>query len=156
VYFGFAGHYWYRFLDRRFPPSGRHFLLKKLLCEAAVGPPFAATVFFVVGRIESKPWRKSWEELRTNVVLLCLADWCFYIPLQSVNFLYLAPKYRILYVSSLVALVTGGASGLGRAVCRRLARNGASVVCLDLRQSEAEDSALGVQSVKGDVRREDD
>ncbi|CAG2183126.1 unnamed protein product, partial [Oppiella nova] len=99
VYFGFAGHYWYRFLDRRFPPSGRHFLLKKLLCEAAVGPPFAASVFFVVGRIESKPWRKSWEELRTNVVLLCLADWCVFIPLQSVNFLYLAPKYRILYVS---------------------------------------------------------
>ena len=31
-----------------------------------------------------------------------------------------------------VAIVTGGASGIGRATARRLAQEGASVVCADL------------------------
>ena len=44
-------------------------------------------------------------------------------------------------VSELVALVTGGASGLGRATAQRLVRNGARVVIADLPSSKGEDTA---------------
>jgi len=57
-----------------------------------------------------------------------------------------------------VALVTGGASGLGRAAARRLSQAGASVVLLDLPDSPGTDTAteLGdrVRFVPGDVTDE--
>ena len=44
-------------------------------------------------------------------------------------------------MSGLRAIVTGGASGLGRAVAARLARNGGSVVIADLPTSAGESVA---------------
>ena len=59
-----------------------------------------------------------------------------------------------------VALVTGGASGLGRAVVEELAGNGASVVICDLPSSDgkkvAEQLGSGVQFAPTDVTSESD
>jgi 2-keto-3-deoxy-L-fuconate dehydrogenase len=48
----------------------------------------------------------------------------------------------------LVALVTGGASGIGNAVAQRLTADGARVACLDLNEGQEIDGAI---YVKGDV-----
>jgi NAD(P)-dependent dehydrogenase (short-subunit alcohol dehydrogenase family) len=55
--------------------------------------------------------------------------------------------------SGRVALVTGGASGIGEAVTHRLLVEGASVACLDL---NAEAAPSGVLSIAGDVSRSTD
>ena len=44
-------------------------------------------------------------------------------------------------VSKAIALVTGGASGLGRATASRLAEQGASVIIADLPGSQGEEAA---------------
>jgi 2-dehydro-3-deoxy-L-rhamnonate dehydrogenase (NAD+) len=54
--------------------------------------------------------------------------------------------------SDRVALVTGGASGIGAAVARRLLGEGAKVAALDLNPAEAE----GVLALAGDVSRSAD
>jgi 3-oxoacyl-[acyl-carrier protein] reductase len=54
--------------------------------------------------------------------------------------------------SGRVALVTGGASGIGEAVVRRLLAEGARVATLDLSEARTED----VLGVAGDVSRSDD
>jgi NAD(P)-dependent dehydrogenase (short-subunit alcohol dehydrogenase family) len=47
------------------------------------------------------------------------------------------------------ALITGGGGGLGSAICRELARGGASVVVADLDQAKAKAVADGIQSAGG-------
>ena len=57
-----------------------------------------------------------------------------------------------------IAMVTGGASGLGEAVCRRLAASGARVVVVDLNEGMGEQvaSSVGGRFVRADVSSEVD
>ncbi len=57
-----------------------------------------------------------------------------------------------------VAIVTGGASGIGEALCRRFARDGARVVVVDLDGDGAERVASEIDGVamQADVSREED
>ena len=50
-----------------------------------------------------------------------------------------------------VALVTGGASGIGRAIVKRFAKSGAAVRILDLNQKEAEGLALEIAVAGGNA-----
>jgi NAD(P)-dependent dehydrogenase (short-subunit alcohol dehydrogenase family) len=51
-----------------------------------------------------------------------------------------------------VAIVTGGASGIGRAICERFARDGAKVVVADLDATMAADTAAGIEAQAGTAR----
>jgi NAD(P)-dependent dehydrogenase (short-subunit alcohol dehydrogenase family) len=47
-----------------------------------------------------------------------------------------------------VALVTGGASGIGRAIAERIAREGADVAVLDINEKSAEAVAAGIRACR--------
>lgn len=53
------------------------------------------------------------------------------------------------YFSNKTAIVTGGASGLGRALCEELGRRGATVVCVDIDQEGAEAVAASINRAGG-------
>lgn len=55
-----------------------------------------------------------------------------------------------------VILVTGGANGIGRAICESWAGTGASVVCMDVDDAAAESLPEGIDFVKGDTSVEED
>lgn len=54
--------------------------------------------------------------------------------------------------SGLVAVVTGGASGIGKAVAQRLGSRGATVAVLDLHPGDADPNAFAVETDVGDDR----
>ncbi|RPH79184.1 MAG: SDR family oxidoreductase [Planctomycetaceae bacterium] len=55
-----------------------------------------------------------------------------------------------------VVLVSGGASGIGHAICQAFVDSGASVVCLDICQPEIDSLTAEVAAVFGDTSREED
>jgi NAD(P)-dependent dehydrogenase (short-subunit alcohol dehydrogenase family) len=58
--------------------------------------------------------------------------------------------------SGRVVLVSGGANGIGRAVCEAFLASGAAVVCLDVDESSAESLPAGIDFVRGDTSVEED
>lgn len=72
VYFGSFGHFWYKFLDRKFPGIQSNQIMKKLSCEMAMGPPLVCGAFFVVGKIKGKSWDEIFHDLKLNFFIICL------------------------------------------------------------------------------------
>jgi NAD(P)-dependent dehydrogenase (short-subunit alcohol dehydrogenase family) len=55
-----------------------------------------------------------------------------------------------------VIIVTGGCSGIGRAICDNFARSGATVVCADVNTAAARDLPRGIEFRPCDTSRKDD
>ena len=70
---------------------------------------------------------------------------------QSVAWLQTQAKARGCVVTGSVAIVTGGAHGIGKAYCIGLAREGAKVVIADLDLAAAEDVAKIIEDTGGDA-----
>ena len=69
----------------------------------------------------------------------------------------LRPKGTVAYQNAgRVVLISGGASGIGRAICDAFVASGANVVCLDIDANAASALPDGVAFVKGDTSSEDD
>lgn len=103
-FMGYFGHFWYGYLDKSFPGRSSSAVIRKLLFEMVIGPPFAASMFLLVGTLEGKSLSKIWADTKDSLVYLVLADWGFYIPMQYFNFHYLKARYRVLYVA-LISIV---------------------------------------------------
>lgn len=69
--FGVLGHFWYTFLDSKFPGKAVKTVLKKLLLEMAVGPPIFGGFFLGIGYLEGKPVKDSLEEFKKNFWIIC-------------------------------------------------------------------------------------
>lgn len=46
------------------------------------------------------------------------------------------------YYANKIALVTGGGSGMGRGLCQKLAESGATVICTDINQANADETVV--------------
>ncbi|KAF7494166.1 Mpv17-like protein 2 [Sarcoptes scabiei] len=100
VYFSLFGHWWYSFLDRKFPPNQKRSVKKKLLAESAMGPFLVSSVFILFGRINGNGFEKMLSNIKSNFTLICLVEWFVFVPVQYINFRFVPSSFRYLYVAT--------------------------------------------------------
>lgn len=74
AYMGFVFHYWYKFLDFKFPGRAPNVIKKKLTAELLIGPPFAVSMFWLMGKMENKSDKKIFKNIRQNIVYLLMVQ----------------------------------------------------------------------------------
>ncbi|KAG8231481.1 hypothetical protein J437_LFUL000198 [Ladona fulva] len=93
-------HIWYTWLDRKIPRKNASAVVKKILADQLIAAPFFAFTFFIgMGILEGKKFSGGVEEFKKKFAALYLFDWCFWPPVQYINFVWIPTEYRVTYVN---------------------------------------------------------
>lgn len=71
VYFSLFGHWWYTFLDRKFPPKARNAVRNKIFAEMVMGPILVTSVFGLMGTLRGHSVATMWRNVVSNFVIIC-------------------------------------------------------------------------------------
>ncbi|XP_059612219.1 mpv17-like protein 2 [Phlebotomus argentipes] len=93
-------HVFYKWMDNMLPKADVLTSVKKILLDQAIFSPFCiVTFFYSAGLLETKTLRECNQELREKFLTVYLADWTIWPVAQFLNFYFLPPQYRVLYIN---------------------------------------------------------
>lgn len=97
---GVLGHYYYYFLDEKFPGKTLKVLTQKLLIDQFICSPVCIALFFVtLAILEGSTFEEMCIEAKQKAWQLYVAEWVVWPPAQLINFYFLPRRYRLLYDS---------------------------------------------------------
>lgn len=98
-------HYFYAWLDVKYPGATLRTTTIKILYDQFVMAPLCIVIFFyTAGWMYGQSNSNCWNELKSKIAVILIADWMTWPAAQFINFYYLHPKYRVLYVNFVTML----------------------------------------------------
>jgi protein Mpv17 len=97
---GPMNHYWYKILDGRLPGNCMATCIKKVFLDQMACPIFSLTFITGLGLLEGQSMKSAVKEYKDKFFQILALDWIVWPPTQYINFTFLSPQYRVLYISS--------------------------------------------------------
>ncbi|XP_013417707.1 mpv17-like protein 2 isoform X2 [Lingula anatina] len=99
-FFGPMAHKYYKYLDWWLPGRDFKTIAKKIMVEQLIMSPMSLVIFFGgMGLLEGQSWDKGVQEFKSKFWTVYMADWTVWPAAQCINFYFLPPKLRVIYVN---------------------------------------------------------
>ncbi|XP_047113957.1 mpv17-like protein 2 isoform X1 [Schistocerca piceifrons] len=98
-------HYFYKKLDAVLPNRDWKSVCAKIFLDETVASPICIVLFFCgVGIFEKDAYSEIWSEIKSKFWTVYAADWLVWPPSQFINFYFVPPTYRLMYVNFVTTL----------------------------------------------------
>ncbi|KAG4073952.1 hypothetical protein HA402_014157 [Bradysia odoriphaga] len=102
---GPINHFFYGWMDRVIKVVNLKNVSKKIVLDQLIMAPACIVAFFYsAGMLEGQSASACTDELKSKFLTIYRADWAVWPITQFINFYYLHPKYRVIYVNFVTML----------------------------------------------------
>ncbi|KAM7388036.1 hypothetical protein PAMP_024237 [Pampus punctatissimus] len=94
-------HVWYNMLDKILVGKAMSTVVMKMLLDQILASPALGLWYFLgMGLVEGHTLSYAWVDFKRKFVELLAVDWCVWPVAQMINFYFLSPKYRVVYINT--------------------------------------------------------
>merc|ERR1719183_450939 len=99
---GTTGHYFYGFLDSKLPGTKPMTVATKVLIDQTMWNPIFGCMFFgYLNAVEGKSWDQYVTKLKSDLKTAVMGSWAVWVPAHTINFAFIPPSQRLLYINSI-------------------------------------------------------
>lgn len=99
---GSTGHFFYGFLDSKFPGTAPVTVATKVFIDQTIWNPIFGCMFFgYLNFVEGKSWDDYVTKLKTDLKTAVMGSWAVWVPAHTINFAFIPPSQRLLYINTI-------------------------------------------------------
>mmetsp|Transcript_53795 Transcript_53795/g.79959 ORF Transcript_53795/g.79959 Transcript_53795/m.79959 type:complete len:184 (+) Transcript_53795:134-685(+) len=99
---GTTGHYFYGFLDSKLPGTATKTVASKVLIDQTLWNPIFGCMFFgYLNLCEGKSFTDYTKKLQSDLATAVMGSWAVWVPAHTINFRFVPPAQRLLYINSI-------------------------------------------------------
>jgi len=99
---GTTGHYFYGFLDSKLPGTKPITVASKVAIDQTIWNPIFGCMFFgYLNLVEGKSFNDYTNKLKADLKTAVMGSWAVWVPAHTINFAFIPPSQRLLYINSI-------------------------------------------------------
>jgi protein Mpv17 len=99
---GTTGHYFYGMLDSKMPGTAVRTVASKVLIDQTMWNPIFGLMFFgYLNVVEGKSFSDYTSKLKADLPTAVMGSWAVWVPAHTINFAFVPPAQRLLYINSI-------------------------------------------------------